>query len=169
VTVTKSFETPVPALSIAATTQPHYSPLVTPPAAPPVDLNDSTFSTTNEVGSDAKAAIGISVTVIILILLAFLALGIPHIRSRRRTRALQRAVEEVERGVELQKTVGHGSEATSEWKDNMVLESRVEIVVDDGHSERNAVEAWDGWNATWNEDDDLERGRKGMSLPRREY
>jgi hypothetical protein len=50
-----------------------------------------------------------------------------------------------------------------------VLESRVEILIDDGMSERNAIEAWDGWDGRWTEDDDLERGRKGMSLPRREY
>ena len=83
---------------------------------------------------------------------------------------MQRAVDEVERGIEMRKDVG--ASESSESKENMVLESRVEIVVGDDESERDVVDAWDGWNATWAGDDeeDLEeRGRKGMSLPRREY
>jgi hypothetical protein len=113
--------------------------------------------------------IGIGTVASILILAFCLLSGIPYLRSRRRERALQRAVEEVERGVEMQKSMGHASDAMSESKENMVLESRVEILIDDGMSERNAIEAWDGWDGRWTEDDDLERGRKGMSLPRREY
>jgi hypothetical protein len=81
---------------------------------------------------------------------------------------LQRAVDEVERGIEMHKDVSHGS--VSQSKENMVLESRVEIVVGDYESERGVVDTWDGWDASWeDEDDELERGRKGMSLPRREY
>ena len=69
----------------------------------------------------------------------------------------------------MHKDVSHRN--LSESKENMVLESRVEIVVDDGESERDVVDAWDGWNASWDEDEEeeQERGRKGMSLPRREY
>lgn len=166
------FETPVPALSTAATTQIYASPLATPaPAAPPASLHGPTASNTHGLSDGVKAAIGISVVVIIVLLLAFLVLGIPQIRSRRRAQALQRAVEEVERGVEMQKPAEHGSEAMSDGKENMVLESRVEIVVDDGASERNVVDTWDGWNATYEDDDahGVERGRQGMSLPRREY
>lgn len=73
----------------------------------------------------------------------------------------------------MRKDVGHGSSsADTESKENMVLESRVEIVVGDEESVRDVVEAWDGWNATWDgneEEEEEERGRKGMSLPRREY
>jgi len=166
---TKLFETPVPALSTAAITQIYASPLaIPPPVAPPASLHGPTASGTHGLSDGVKAAIGISVVVIIVLLLAFLVLGIPQIRSRRRTQALQRAVEEVERGIEMQKPVEHDGEAMSDGKDNMVLESRVEIVVDDGSSERNVVDTWDGWNATY-EGDDVERGRQGMSLPRREY
>lgn len=82
---------------------------------------------------------------------------------------MQRAVEEVERGTELRKASGSRSDGFTESKDNMVLESRVEIVVDDDESTRDMVATWDGWNATWDEDEELERGRKGMSLPRRIY
>ncbi|KAH5455389.1 hypothetical protein HBI30_090740 [Parastagonospora nodorum] len=167
--VTKVFETPVPAISTAAITPTNASPLATPPpVAPPANLQGPTASDTHDLSDGVKAAIGISVVVIIVLLLAFLVLGIPQIRSRRRTQALQRAVEEVERGVEMQKPADHVSEAMSDGKDNMVLESRVEIVVEDGASERNVVDTWDGWNATY-EGDDTERGRQGMSLPRREY
>jgi hypothetical protein len=81
---------------------------------------------------------------------------------------LERAVEEVERGIEMHKDVSQKS--VSESKENMVLESRVEIVVEDSESESGAVDRWDGWDASWeDEDDEMERGRKGMSLPRREY
>lgn len=55
-------------------------------------------------------------------------------------------------------------------KSNIVLESQVEVVVaDDGESVVDILGRWDGWDA----DDDGEwetwRGRKGMSLPRRDY
>jgi hypothetical protein len=89
---------------------------------------------------------------------------------------LKRAVDEVERGIEMRKDVGHGSASEgTESKENMVLESSVDIVIgDEGEeSERDVVDAWDGWNATGygdeEEEEEGERGRKGMSLPRREY
>jgi hypothetical protein len=66
----------------------------------------------------------------------------------------------------MNKSVGQGT--ASESKENMVLESKVEIVVHDGENGRNVLDDWDGWSAGV-EEDLGERGRKGMSLPRREY
>jgi hypothetical protein len=168
---TASFETPLPVSSPPMNAlRPHTSPRVTPPpAAPPVNDLSQASSSTHYLSIGAMVGIGIGTVASILILAFCLLSGIPYLRSRRRERALQRAVEEVERGVEMQKSMGHASDAMSESKENMVLESRVEILIDDGMSERNAIEAWDGWDGRWTEDDDLERGRKGMSLPRREY
>jgi hypothetical protein len=80
----------------------------------------------------------------------------------------------VERGTEL------NDAAASESKENMVLESRVEILVDEGDgSDGASSDGGDEWDAgTDGESDDdgnlgrgraWERGRNGMSLPRREY
>jgi hypothetical protein len=136
----------------------HGSPLAVP---------SNTHISTHGLNTAAKISIGIGVTISIF-LIAFLIYGIPYVRNRRCERALQRAVDEVERGIEMHKDVSHGS--VSQSKENMVLESRVEIVVGDYESERGVVDTWDGWDASWeDEDDELERGRKGMSLPRREY
>jgi hypothetical protein len=140
------------------------NPLILPLTAPPANTSQSTH------GLTAGASIGIGFGVAVFILtIGILACGVPYIRNRRRIRALQRAVEEVERGIEMHKDVSHGNNVES--KENMVLESRVEIVVDDDEeSERGAVDRWDGWDASWeDENDEMERGRKGMSLPRRDY
>jgi low affinity Fe/Cu permease len=142
--------------------------MVTAPAAPPVDIDAQTAPSTHTPSTGAKAGIGIGVAISVL-LVAFLIFGIPYLRSRQRTRALQRAVDEVERGTEMHKATSHVSMTIGESKENMVLESRVEIVVADDESDRDVVAAWDGWDATWEEGDDMERGRKGMSLPRRAY
>lgn len=61
-----------------------------------------------------------------------------YLRKKRRERALQRAVDEVERGIDK------GSH------ERIVLESRVSIVFEDEEQE-----------------EEVERGRSGMSLPRR--
>jgi hypothetical protein len=163
---TASFETPVPASSRPSNA--FDAPIVTPPTALPLDNNAHAASTISSLGTGAKISIGVGVAVV-LILIVFFIFGIPYLRQRRRVRALRRAVEEVEHGIEMQKTAGQSSEDMNESKENMVLESRVEIVVGDEESERDVVGNWDGWNATWEEEDDLERGRKGMSLPRRDY
>lgn len=78
---------------------------------------------------------------------AFLGLlEVCYLRRKRRERAMQNAVEEVERGT------GKGSE------ERIVLESRVSIVFDE--------EACEGESE---EDEDEDEGpRNGMSLPRRE-
>jgi hypothetical protein len=163
---TASFETPVAASSPPANT--FDAPMVTPPTGLPVDDNAHSASPISSLDIGAKIGIGIGAVVIVL-LISFLIFGIPCIQRRRRARALQRAVEEVEHGIEMQKAAGQSDEDMGESKENMVLESQVEIVVGDAESERDVVDHWDGWNATWEEEDDLERGRKGMSLPRRDY
>jgi hypothetical protein len=138
---------------------PHKPALAAPPA------NNSL--PTRGLSTGASIGIGIGVAAFILIIGA-IACGVPYFRNRKRTRALERAVEEVERGIEMHKDASH--ESVGESKENMVLESRVEIVVEDSESESGAVDRWDGWDASWeDEDDEMERGRKGMSLPRREY
>jgi H+/gluconate symporter-like permease len=162
---TASFETPVPASSHPSNA--FDAPIVTPPDTLPLD-NAHAASTISNLGTGAKIGIGIGVAVIVLLIM-FLIFGIPYLRQRRHVRGLRRAVEEVEHGIEMQKTAGQSNEDINESKENMVLESRVEIVVGDDESERDVVGNWDGWNATWEEEDDLERGRKGMSLPRRDY
>ncbi|KAF2257156.1 hypothetical protein BU26DRAFT_499703 [Trematosphaeria pertusa] len=98
----------------------------------------ATAKPNHELPTSAKIGIGAVVGVLglALFLVAFEAC---YLRRRRRTRALERAVEEVERGMDK------GSE------ERIVLESRVSIVFeDDGH-----------------EEEEQERGRNGMSLPRR--
>ena len=67
--------------------------------------------------------------------------------------------------MEMRKRVGS---ERSESKENMVLESRVEIVVvdDDGDAEESDED--DAWDVGM-EDDERWRGRQAMSLPRREY
>ncbi|KAL5118183.1 hypothetical protein ACEQ8H_003855 [Pleosporales sp. CAS-2024a] len=152
------------------------SAAVAPPVMTDSPLAQSVALDTHASGSrkdklspGAKAGIGISVVMITVLFFAVFVLCYPHVRSRLRVRALQRAVDEVERGIEMKKTNGNGSETNSVRTDNFVLESQVEIVVDDGESERNAVDSWDGWNASWTDEDEWQRGRKGMSLPRRDY
>lgn len=160
---------PILASSPSATVlEPYAASTSTPPGVSSNENNEHTHSSIHglSVGARVGIAVGVFAT---LLLVALLLVGIPYIQNRRRTRAMQRAVEEVERGTEMRKATGSQSEAFGASKDNMVLESRVEIVVDDDESTRDMVASWDGWNATWDEDDELERGRKGMSLPRRIY
>jgi hypothetical protein len=139
-----------------------------PPIAPPLNTNDNSTSSTHRLSTSAKVGVGIGIAAAIIILI-MLIFGLNYLNSRRRAQAMQRAINEVERGTEMRKTVRRESDTTGEGKENMVLESRVEIVVGDDHSERDVVASWDGWNATWDVNDEVERGRKGMSLPRREY
>jgi hypothetical protein len=102
----------------------------------------------------AKAGI-ITASIAVFLLVLFLILEYTYLGKKRRERALQRAVEEVERGTELKDTSHTGS------KENMVLESRVEIVVDGGDESDGDLGEW-GHGRRW------ERGRSGMSLPRQE-
>jgi hypothetical protein len=89
------------------------------------------------LGNGTKIGIGIAVGVLCLLVL-LVALEACYMRKKRRERALQRAVDEVESGVDK------GS------IERIVLESRVSIVFEDE-----------------NQDDEEERGRTGMSLQRR--
>ncbi|OAL50033.1 hypothetical protein IQ07DRAFT_653211 [Pyrenochaeta sp. DS3sAY3a] len=159
----------------------HTEPILRlPPSHPP-----SSFAT---LSPSAKA--GIITGPILALLLTFLLLLLEYgyLRRLRRERALRRAVEEVERGdIEMAKRGelgGCGHDASlGESKENMVLESRVEIVVEegsesgeegewdadadgegDGEEEEEEEESEDGWS-DWG----LRRGRCAMSLPRREY
>ena len=100
-----------------------------------------------------------------------------YLRRKRHERAVKRAIDEVEHGTELKRIT------ESESKENMVLESRVEIVVEN-EGQDSVRGSWDGegsWDANTddaNDDGDLsewgrgrrrEIGRNGMSLPRREH
>ncbi|CAO2651148.1 Nn.00g094450.m01.CDS01 [Neocucurbitaria sp. VM-36] len=118
------------------------------------------------LSTGAKAGIIAGVSIFFLgVFLILFELG--YLRRKRRERALQRAIEEVERGggMEMRKRVGSEQ---SESKENMVLESRVEIVVVDDDEEEEESDGDDVWNVGM-EDDERWRGRQAMSLPRREY
>ncbi|KAI8934743.1 hypothetical protein NX059_008431 [Plenodomus lindquistii] len=148
-----------------------YTSFAIPPGSP---QNSTSFA---NLSVPVRAGI-ISGFTILIISVFLMLLEFGYLRRRRRERALRRAVKEVERdaGVELKTMV----ESRSESKENMVLESRVEILVvtEDGHSDG----GWggsmsddghgDGWEADM-EDEERGRGgsggRNGMSLPRREY
>ena len=168
---TLSFQTPQPITPTQPSSLPTISHAVET-SAPAAPSSNETPSFTPTLSTPAILGISISLTLSVILIL-FLMFGMPYLRQWKRERALKRAVDEVERGIEMRKNVGHGSASgATESKENMVLESRVEIVVGDEESVRDVVETWDGWNATWTGDDDEgegDRGRKGMSLPRREY
>ena len=102
------------------------SSLPAPAAKPTVDLN-----------TGVKIGIGTAVGVLVIALLIVMVEAC-YLRKKRRERALQRAVDEVERGIDK------GSH------ERIVLESRVSIVFEDEEQE-----------------EEVERGRSGMSLPRR--
>ncbi|KAF2036345.1 hypothetical protein EK21DRAFT_106447 [Setomelanomma holmii] len=148
---------------ITVTTSPNSTPTPTETALPP----STPFLST-------PAILGISISSALLLLITlFLVCGLPYVRRKRRGRALQRAVEEVERGIEMRKT---GALDVTGSKENMVLESQVEIFMHDGHGDErdsdmvDMVGRWDGWDASGDlEEEEWERGRKGMSLPRREW
>ncbi|KAF2689366.1 hypothetical protein K458DRAFT_126980 [Lentithecium fluviatile CBS 122367] len=97
-----------------------------------------TAQTTNELNIGVKIGIGIAAGVLALALL-IVAFESCYLKLKRRERALQRAVDEVERGTDK------GGE------ERIVLESRVSIVFEDE-----------------DQGEEHERGRNGMSLPRRE-
>ncbi|KAF1945150.1 hypothetical protein EJ02DRAFT_500897 [Clathrospora elynae] len=191
---TSSFGTPLPASYITTATvfqlsiptaqpsndtatspgHPPHGPLQIPPPSPS-SLSPSTLA---HLSTAVKAGI-ITASIIVFLLICLILFGYTYLHRKRRERALQRAVEEVERGTELK---GMSLSESGESKENMVLESRVEILVD-GETETDNEEGWDGENE-WDADTDgqdsdgdlgewgrgraWERGRNGMSLPRRE-
>lgn len=128
----------------------------------------------SQLSTPIKAGI-ITASILVFLLVLLLVLEHTYLRRKRHERAVKRAIDEVERGTELKNTT------TSESKENMVLESRVEIVVD-GEVQDSVRGSWDReghWNVdTDDEDDDgnlsewgrgrrRDVGRNGMSLPRR--
>ncbi|USP80903.1 hypothetical protein yc1106_08177 [Curvularia clavata] len=115
----------------------------------------------------AKAGI-ITACIIIFILISFLTLEFAYLGRQRHARAVQQAQREVEQGrVELDDKDGR------EMKEHVVLESRVEIVVESeeeaqgssvgGSWREGCVEEADGEVGVWGSE------RRGMSLQRREY
>ncbi|KAJ4369069.1 hypothetical protein N0V83_006152 [Neocucurbitaria cava] len=150
--------------SIGPTHSPNNNVLHAPPP-PKANLQPNTFA---NLSTAAKAGIILGITIFFLsVFLILFEFG--YLRRKRRERALQRAIEEVERGggLEMRKRIVESNEM-SESKENMVLESRVEIVVDDGGEESDG----DGdsvWDTGMEDDDEMWRGRQAMSLPRREY
>jgi hypothetical protein len=140
---------------------------------PPTPTKHSPRPSSQLTAAEKAGIIAASVAVFIILLL--LVLEYTYLRRKRRDRALERSIDEVEDGTELEESTA------SESKENMVLESRVEIVIEEEqHSES---ESWDG-ESQWgigtdgeDSDDDLgewgrgggwERGRNGMSLSRTE-
>jgi hypothetical protein len=129
----------------------------------------------SQLATPAKVGI-ITASIIVFFISLLLILEYTHLRRKRHDRALKRAIDEVEQGTELKESTA------SESEENMVLESRVEIVVEE--EEQGSVrDSWDResqWDAgTEGEDSDgdlgewgrgrtWERGRNGMSLPRTE-
>ncbi|CAN9157689.1 hypothetical protein CUC08_Gglean003488 [Alternaria sp. MG1] len=127
-----------------------------------------------QLTATAKAGI-IAASIAVFVILLLLVLEYTYLRRKRRDRDLERAIDEVEDGTELKESTA------SESKENMVLESRVEIVIEE--EQRSESDSWDGesqWGVgTDREDSDgdlgewgrgggWERGRNGMSLSRTE-
>ncbi|KAG9185662.1 hypothetical protein G6011_06993 [Alternaria panax] len=75
-----------------------------------------------QLSTPAKAGI-IAASVVVFFLLLLLVLEYTYLRRKRQDRALEQAIDEVERGTELKDATA------TESKEHMVLESRVEIVV----------------------------------------
>ncbi|KAF2794081.1 hypothetical protein K505DRAFT_337233 [Melanomma pulvis-pyrius CBS 109.77] len=117
-------------------TSPPFSPALPTTSAPP-------GRQTQGLSREAKTGIGVSVGILAFACVFLSLLEVCYLRRKRRERAMQNAVEEVERGT------GKGSE------ERIVLESRVSIVFEEEAGESES------------EDED-EGARNGMSLPRRE-
>ena len=121
----------------------------------------------NYLSSGARAGVITSVCIFFLFFCVVLA-EFGFMRKKRRERALRRAEEGVEQGGGgMDRAVGSEGD---EGKENMVLESRVEIVVDEESNSEG-----DGWEADMEGEDESDgetgrgRGRHAMSLSRREY
>lgn len=143
----------------------------------PPATSTETPRSVSQLSTPVKAGI-VTASIVVFLLVLLLVLEHTYLRRKRHERAVERAVEraidEVERGIELKRVT------KSESEENMVLESRVEIVVE--NEEQDDVGSWDGegpWDVcTHDEDEDgdlhewgrgrrREIGRNGMSLPRR--
>lgn len=166
------FETLVPAsegitstssATVHASATPTSAHISTPFPSPP--------TISSGLSVPAKAGLISGLTIIVLAIFIII-LEACYLRPRRRARALRRAVAEVEQasGVDMKTMV---ESIASGSKETMVLESRVEILVEGEESEDEwSVDDDDG--EEWDADvEDEERGRRGgrngMSLPRRLY
>ncbi|KAI4940759.1 hypothetical protein J4E86_010731 [Alternaria arbusti] len=133
-----------------------------------------TPGSTSQLSTPVKAGI-IAASIVVFLLVLLLVLEYTYLRRKRHDRALQQAIDEVERGTELKRIT------ESESKEKMVLESRVEIVEDD-EGQDSVRGSWDGegpWDTGTHDEDDhgdlsewgrgrrRDVGRNGMSLPRR--
>jgi len=144
----------------------------------PPATSTETPRSASQLSTPVKAGI-VTASIVVFLLVLLLVLEHTYLRRKRHERAVERAVEraidEVERGTELKRVT------KSESEENMVLESRVEIVVE--NEEQDDVGSWDGegpWDVcTHDEDEDgdlhewgrgrrREIGQNGMSLPRRD-
>ncbi|KAF1962897.1 hypothetical protein CC80DRAFT_588390 [Byssothecium circinans] len=101
-------------------------------------LSIPTAQPTKELRTGLKVGIGIAVGLLSVVLI-LVAYHTCFLRRRRQERALQRAVDEVERGTDKVN------------EERVVLESRISIVFEDEYDQ-----------------EEEERGRHGFSLPRRE-
>jgi hypothetical protein len=96
----------------------------------------------------------------LVLVLLLLGVGVCWIRRRRRQRAMQRAVEEVEKGG-MGEAEEVGDAVVKNDGEMMVLESRISIiVVDDGDDE--------SYEGDVEEVEEDERGRHGVSSKRRD-
>ncbi|KAF2712014.1 hypothetical protein K504DRAFT_452267 [Pleomassaria siparia CBS 279.74] len=142
---------------------------VTTAATASASASASYQATLPATGLSTEAKIGIGIT-LGLLGLALICVGILEmccLRRKRRERSIRNAIEEVESGGKSRIEMAKGSRTGSEKR--VVFESRVSIVVDgqcDDYFERRWEEVGHGiWVGG---DSNLEAGRNGMLLPRRE-
>ncbi|KAL6703293.1 hypothetical protein ACN47E_010000 [Coniothyrium glycines] len=167
-THTLPFESPLPATTHPSSSTPAATQTPDALLAPPASSHEppSTYATL-----DTPAKAGLIAGASLLTLLAFfIVLEFAYLRRKRRERALRQAIEEVERGEQgLEMKVwpsSAGDVESTETKENLVLESRVEILVD-GEDSSSDEEGWGADVEDSEDEDERGRGRKGLSLPRR--
>jgi len=89
----------------------------------PPATSTETPRSASQLSTPAKAGI-VTASLVMFLLVLLLVLEHTYLRRKRHERAFQQAIDEVETGTELKNIT------TSESKENMVLESRIEIVVE---------------------------------------
>jgi len=101
----------------------------------PPATSTETPRSVSQLSTPVKAGI-VTASIVVFLLVLLLVLEHTYLRRKRHERAVERAIDEVEYGTELKKIT------KSESKENMVSESRVEIVVES--EEQDIVGSWDG-------------------------
>lgn len=101
----------------------------------PPATSTETPRSASQLSTPVKAGI-VTASIVVFLLVLLLVLEHTYLRRKRHERAVERAIDEVERGTELKRVT------KSESEENMVLESRVEIVVES--EEQDIVGSWDG-------------------------